>query len=652
MIEAIELSSVRRGRTALEQVSFDVYPGQVTALVGAAGSGKSTVLRMMAELEPCRGRTLYDGRPYHALHPAIREVGLALDPGALHPHRTVAGHLALYCAAGGVPKSRIADVLEIGGLSVHSTAKCSRLDASQRQRLVIAAALLGDPAALLLDEPYGLDEHGMAWFHALLRAYASQGRTVLVAASGPEALTGTVDHVIVLRRDEETGRSRVVASRSAAEVFDTRRASVVIARSPQAARLAALLEDQGAQLAPAGAGALEVRGLDRARIGELAHGAGICLHELAEVVQDDVFGWQAVPHQKAGGPAGASGGSVVDDGDDGHEAGEASAAAVPADHGGAVEAAHPVVRAWRSGVRLVTDPQGARAGETETFDAGVQTVTTVPEVSAPQRPADPVETVTTVSGASVPQRTADPVETVLSAPPRQTRDEDVQAYEPVQHALDVASDATPEAMPDVTPDAASETDGQDQPPVPFTVLAPWKAAVSTGERTSRDEPDERPVTTPAPVAPEGKNPKPPETVPWYAAPSVVDTVGGGGPDSGAKASVGSGAGAAVSAGASADERISSGFAPGSNVAVTPRTASAQGFGDAAPTPSTTAAHGSERGSATPPTPFTTAVAAADGGAADRRGAMVGPTPFTTTAHTTPTPTPSTPATPAPKEAQA
>ena len=174
MIEAIELSSIRLGRTALDQVSFDVYPGQVTALVGTAGSGKSTVLRMMAELEPCRGRTLYDGRPYHALHPAIREVGLALDPGALHPRRSVAGHLALDRAAGGVPKARIADVLEIAGLSVQSAAKCGRLDASQRQRLAIAAALLGDPAALLLDEPRGLDEHGMAWFHALLRAYVAR----------------------------------------------------------------------------------------------------------------------------------------------------------------------------------------------------------------------------------------------------------------------------------------------------------------------------------------------------------------------------------------------------------------------------------------------------------------------------------------------
>jgi ABC-type multidrug transport system ATPase subunit len=572
VIEAIELSSVRRGRTALEQVSFDVYPGQVTALVGAAGSGKSTVLRMMAELEPCRGRTLYDGRPYHALHPAIREVGLALDPGALHPHRTVAGHLALYCAAGGVSKSRIADVLEIGGLSVHSTAKCSRLDASQRQRLVIAAALLGDPAALLLDEPHGLDEHGMAWFHALLRAYASQGRTVLVAASGPEALTGTVDHVIVLRRDEETGRSRVVASRSAAEVFDTRRASVVIARSPQAARLAALLEDQGAQLAPAGAGALEVRGLDRARIGELAHSAGICLHELAEVVQDDVFGWQAVPRQKAGGSAGSAAG----EGDEGGETSAASAA--PVEDGGAAEAAHPVVRAWRSGVRLVTDAQAARPGEGETADAVVATVATVPEASAAQR-------------------TAEPVDAVLSAPPRQTRDEEAQAPEPVQPV----------------PDAASETEGQEQPPVPFTVLAPWKAAVSTGERTPRDEPDERPVTTPAPIAPEGKNPQPPETVPWYAAPSVVDTAGGPG-------------------GAGTDERASSGFAPGSNVAVTPRTAPVQGSGNAGPTPFTTSAHESERGSTTPPTPFTTTAHTADAAAAEHSGAAAGPTPFTTAAH--------------------
>jgi len=303
VIEAIELTSTRRPRAAdggpVQKVSFDVYPGQVTALLGAPGAGKSTVLRLMAELEPGTGRTLFGGRPYHALRPAVREVGLALNPEAVHPGRTVQAHLQLYAAAGGVPKARIAEVLEVAGLSTQATVRCGRLDPGQRQRLSIAAALIGDPAALILDEPHALDTHGMSWFHALIRAYAAQGRTVLVAATDPDTLAGTADHVVILRRDEQDGISRVIASRSAAEVFDERRATVVQVRSPQAARLAAALETEGARLAPAGPGALQVRGLDRARIGELAHGAGICLHELSEIGHDDdVFGLRPLPRQK------------------------------------------------------------------------------------------------------------------------------------------------------------------------------------------------------------------------------------------------------------------------------------------------------------------------------------------------------------------
>ncbi|MEY9858916.1 ABC-type multidrug transport system ATPase subunit [Catenulispora sp. GAS73] len=303
MIEAIELTSTRRSRGAdggpVQGVSFDVYPGQVTALLGAPGTGKSTVLRLMVELEPGGGRTLFGGRPYRALRPAVREVGLALNPDAVHPGRTVQAHLQLYAAGGGVPKPRIAEVLEVAGLSTQATVRCGRLDPGQRQRLAIAAALLGDPAALILDEPHALDTHGMSWFHALIRAYAAQGRTVLVAATDPDTLSGTADHVVVLRRDEQDGISRVIASRSAAEVFDERRATVVQVRSPQAARLAAALEAEGARLAPAGPGALQVRGLDRARIGEVAHVAGVCLHELCEIGHDDdVFGLRPVPRQK------------------------------------------------------------------------------------------------------------------------------------------------------------------------------------------------------------------------------------------------------------------------------------------------------------------------------------------------------------------
>src|SRR5579859_3805072 len=118
----------------VDQVSFDVYPGQVTALLGPQGSGKSAVLRLMAELEPGKGRTLFGGRPYHALRPAVREVGLALDADAYHPGRTVHAHLGLFAAAGGVPKARAGEVLEVAGLTSQAAVRCGRLDPSQRRR--------------------------------------------------------------------------------------------------------------------------------------------------------------------------------------------------------------------------------------------------------------------------------------------------------------------------------------------------------------------------------------------------------------------------------------------------------------------------------------------------------------------------------------
>jgi ABC-type multidrug transport system ATPase subunit len=393
VIEAIELTSTRRSRGPggpVDKVSFDVYPGQVTALLGAPGSGKSTVLRMMAELEPVDGRTLFGGRPYRALRPAVREVGLALNPDAVHPGRTVQAHLQLYSAAGGVPKARIAEVLDVAGLSTQATLRCGRLDAGQRQRLAIAAALLGDPSALILDEPHALDAHGRAWFHALIRAYAAQGRTVLVAATDPDSLAGTADHVVVLRRDEEDGVSRVIASRSAAEVFDERRATVVQVRSPQAARLAAALETEGARLSTAGPGALQVRGLDRARIGEVAHVAGICLHELSEIGHDDdVFGLRPLPDQEL-----LPGLNQVDVG----EAGPAPS--------------------WTSGVRLVARTQPVETDEAEVAVPAPETVVAAAETE-PQAPVVEWRSLTGVRKQSEAQNPAQNAaqNTVAEKPP-------------------------------------------------------------------------------------------------------------------------------------------------------------------------------------------------------------------------------------------
>jgi ABC-type multidrug transport system ATPase subunit len=281
VIEAIELTTRRHGRKVLDEVGFQVRPGQVTGLLGLPGSGKTTVLRRMLQLEPGGGRTFYDGRAFRALPHPIREVGVVLDPLAVNPGRTAAGHLKLALSAdpGAAPggrRERIAAVLDVCGLGDQARTRICELTEGMTVRLALAQALLGDPQALLLDEPeYGLEPEGLAWLDAMLRAYAAQGRCVLVTGQNTEAMVGRADRVLLL--DE----GRLVGQRTARQVARELSGDSVIVRTPQVLRFAAVLVAAGAEPTQLDGACLEVRGLDRARIGDLAFRNEIPLHELS-----------------------------------------------------------------------------------------------------------------------------------------------------------------------------------------------------------------------------------------------------------------------------------------------------------------------------------------------------------------------------------
>lgn len=425
MIEAIDLTVRRRGRTVLDAVSFDVRPGQVTGVLGGTGAGKTMLLRRMVELERGRGKTLFDGRPYRALPHPMREVGLLLDPARGDSGRTVRGHLRLMLAAdrgaaregtlvgvrrvsgeavtaerrtpgdgvagnphpfvgrGGALRSgatvpaaapggrvtraadaglddrsakaddhldgmgeldcgsgggdadgcghdgdpacdrshdrgrrhllgrrrdgahhgalrhsglspddlagrieatrrgragdRIDAVLDVVGLSEHGRTRLADLTEGMTTRLGIAATLLGDPRALLLDCPdRGLEPEGVAWLGALLRAFTAQGRAALVTGSDTETLVAMVDRVLLL----DSGY--LVGTRTSEEVLRAPTGASVVVRSPQIVRFAAILAEAGARSTQGEGACLEVRGLDRARVGDLAYRHGIPVHELAD----------------------------------------------------------------------------------------------------------------------------------------------------------------------------------------------------------------------------------------------------------------------------------------------------------------------------------------------------------------------------------
>jgi ABC-2 type transport system ATP-binding protein len=272
--------------TAVEDLSFEAHEGKVVGFLGPNGAGKTTTLRALLGLvAPTSGRAMIAGRPYRELADPAREVGAVLENARFHPGRNGRNHLRVLAAAAVVPDARVDEVLAMVGLSDDAGRRVGGYSLGMRQRLSLAAALLGDPRVLILDEPAnGLDPQGIRWLRDVLRSLAGEGRAVLVSSHVLAEIAQTVDDVVVI------GRGKLLAQASVGEL--TRRTSAgVRVRTPDPVRLAEVLRAEGADLQAGQDGSLLIRGIDPARVGAVAAANGVVLQELTQLEStlEDVF---------------------------------------------------------------------------------------------------------------------------------------------------------------------------------------------------------------------------------------------------------------------------------------------------------------------------------------------------------------------------
>lgn len=284
MIEAHGLTKQYGSLTAVDAVSFTVRPGQVTGFLGPNGAGKSTTMRLILGLDrPTSGTVTVLGRAYRRHEGPLGAVGALLDAKGVHPGRTARSHLRALAATHRISNHRVSEVLEQTGLTAVARKPVGSFSLGMGQRLGVAAALLGDPQVLLLDEPVnGLDPDGVLWMRGLVRRLASEGRTVLLSSHLMSEMARTADHVIVL------GRGRVIADAPIGEFITAGRSQSVTISSPEASRLASILLPPGAppelQIQPWGNERFTISGMEAAAIGRAAAQHGIELHELSPVV--------------------------------------------------------------------------------------------------------------------------------------------------------------------------------------------------------------------------------------------------------------------------------------------------------------------------------------------------------------------------------
>ncbi|MFQ6170586.1 ATP-binding cassette domain-containing protein [Oryzobacter sp. R7] len=297
------------GRTrAVDDLTFDARPGAVTGFLGPNGAGKSTTMRVVMGLDrPTRGSALVGGRSYTGLTAPLREVGALLDAGAMHPGRTGRAHLRIGARSNGIPPSRVEEVIEQVGLAGADRRRIRTYSLGMRQRLGIAAALLGDPGILLFDEPVnGLDLDGVRWIRSLFRGFADEGRTVLVSSHLMSEMQLIADRVVII------GQGRLIADATVGEVLRGLGGRRVRVRTPEAARLADALESRAVAVERTAPDELEVGGLPAAEVGAAAREVGATLHHLAEVEQSleqaylDLTETSVEHHGRAPEPVGAA----------------------------------------------------------------------------------------------------------------------------------------------------------------------------------------------------------------------------------------------------------------------------------------------------------------------------------------------------------
>ena len=276
MIEVHGLTKRYGDREAVSNLSFTVPRGRVTGFVGPNGAGKSTTMRMILALAaPDGGEALVGGQPYGALRTPLREVGALLEATALHPGRSAHDHLLWLAESNDLPRGRVSDVLDLAGLTGVARRRAGGFSLGMRQRLGIAAALLGDPPALILDEPVnGLDPEGVRWIRELLRSLAAEGRAVLVSSHLMSELEDTADHVVVI------GRGKLIADAPVADLLAAASDAGVTVRTPDTAAAMKALVDFGAVVTSPGGDVLSVVGLAADEVAEVMAARSLRLYEL------------------------------------------------------------------------------------------------------------------------------------------------------------------------------------------------------------------------------------------------------------------------------------------------------------------------------------------------------------------------------------
>jgi ABC-2 type transport system ATP-binding protein len=277
MIEVEHVTKHYGDKAAVSDLTFSVAPGIVTGFLGPNGAGKSTTMRVILGLDRAdSGRATVNGKPYVDLPAPLREVGALLEARAIHTGRSAYNHLLAMAQTHGIPRSRVQEVVDLVGLTEVARQRAGGFSLGMGQRLGVAAALLGDPSVLILDEPAnGLDPEGILWMRNLLKSLAAEGRTVFLSSHLMAEMAQTAEHVVVI------GRGRLIADTTVSElVAQASRDSAVRVRSPDADELRSALAGDGVTILSPEPGVLEVHGLASAQIGSVAARRGLELHEL------------------------------------------------------------------------------------------------------------------------------------------------------------------------------------------------------------------------------------------------------------------------------------------------------------------------------------------------------------------------------------
>lgn len=285
MIHAEGLTKKYKKKLAVDNLSFKVETGKVTGFLGPNGAGKSTTMRLMLGLDAGKGRTTFDDKPLHRYSQPSKVVGILLEAKAFHPTRTARQHLRILAAAGDIPMNRVEEVLELVGLTQVAKKGPGKFSLGMSQRLGIAAAILGKPKYLLLDEPAnGLDPEGIAWLRDFLKAYADEGNAVFVSSHLLSEMSQMADNVVVV------GRGKLIADTSISELLAQNAHAGVLVRSPKLSLLEKVLKEQKINVTQATNGLL-VTGISSDAIGNLAFENSVPLYELAPQTAslEDVF---------------------------------------------------------------------------------------------------------------------------------------------------------------------------------------------------------------------------------------------------------------------------------------------------------------------------------------------------------------------------